>query len=90
MNRFGMQEQMLSDRDWLKKQFRKSKSIRTQISAQSALSVFEYFCQYDTGIKNKHDAKMKVIAEYQKWYKQGDDGIQKICGHLLYSHETIT
>lgn len=77
-----MLEQMLSDQQWLNRKFTKSNSIRSKHIAGTSLSMFKYFCQYDTGIESRDEAKTTIITKYYEWFNQTKPEIQRICTHL--------
>lgn len=62
---------IISDKDFLDRQFRKSESTRTKQVASAALNVFETFC--NTQCMEKH----QMIKEYQELFQQSD--IRSIC-----------
>jgi len=63
--------QIYSKNDWLDKMFRKSESEGTKLMAQTALNVFEDFCNY------QKKTESQVIREYQLFSKAGE--IRKLC-----------
>ena len=63
--------QIYSKNDWLDKMFRKSESEGTKLMAQTALNVFEDFCNY------QKKTESQLIRELQMLSKAGE--IRKLC-----------
>jgi len=66
-----MSLQVISDYDWLERQFRKSESSRTRQVAKASLNMFGLFC------KNQGTTTQQMIEEYQKLFEKSD--IRNIC-----------
>jgi len=85
MKKTTMNAPEMTDENFLDRMFSKSESIRTRKATQTALNVFDYFCQNEMGLNG--ESKEQMISQYQKWLKpekdesgeRPDPDIKKIC-----------
>lgn len=68
-----MSLQVYTEKDWIKRMYRKSESIRTESVAKTSLRMFELFCLYD-GLN-----KDELIKEYVRLFNQTKPDVRSIC-----------
>ena len=73
MEKLSMSLQVYTEKDWIKRMYRKSESIRTENVAKTSLRMFELFCLYD-GLN-----KDELIKEYVKLFNQTKPDVRSIC-----------